>query len=124
MSGPTPQYGPGDIQERCNQLTQEVTGIPSDVKMPKRARIGDIIEIPTSRGLAYVQYTHHDPTHGSLIRVFPGIFDERPNSFTELAKRRARFVAFVPLERAISQKIFDIVGRAPIPEDAQKFPLF
>ena len=92
--------------------------------MAKRAKIGDIVEILTSRGFAYVQYTHHDPTHGSLVRVLPGIFDKRPQSFDALARQRARFVAFVPLGKAISQKVFSVVARAPIPEDAQKFPLF
>ena len=71
-----------------------------------------------------MQYTHRHPTHGALVRALPGIFEERPKSLYDLANQPARFVAFVPLNTAIKQKVFDIVARAPIPEHARKFPLF
>ena len=51
--------------------------------MPNRVQIGDIIEIPTTKGLAYAQYTHQHPTHGGLIRVFDVLFENRPGNFTE-----------------------------------------
>jgi len=46
--------------------------------MPRRVKIGDIIEIPTSKGLAYAQYTHNHkqrPHFGALIRVLDGLFE-------------------------------------------------
>jgi hypothetical protein len=46
--------------------------------MPKRPLIGDVIEIPTAKGLAYAHYTHQHPTHGGLVRVFDALFEVRP----------------------------------------------
>src|SRR5215469_6337718 len=41
--------------------------------MPERKpEIGDIYEIKTSAGLAYVQYTHDERDMGELVRVLPG----------------------------------------------------
>ena len=53
-----------------------------------RKKIGDVIEIPTSKGLAYVQYTHYHqapPVYGSLIRVLKGFYKARPSE-QELAQ--------------------------------------
>src|SRR5688500_16504040 len=41
----------------------------------KRARPGDVLEVRTSRGLAYVHYTSRHPEYGDAIRVLPSLFD-------------------------------------------------
>lgn len=93
----------------------------------KRPRIGDIIEIPMSSGFAYMQYVlkHDEPPHyGPLMRVFPGIFDSRPEDFTELSQQPERFLAFYPLAAAANQGLVKIVGASEIPERLRHFPLF
>ena len=55
--------------------------------MPKRARIGDVVEISTKRGFAYGHYVLRHEQMGALLRVFPGFFSERPTDFTELVSR-------------------------------------
>jgi hypothetical protein len=40
--------------------------------MMRPARIGDVVEIPTARGLAYAHLTHKAPIYGHLIRVVEG----------------------------------------------------
>src|SRR5690242_6609811 len=90
-------------------------------------RIGDIIEIPTRRGLGYAQYTHEHtkpPRWGSLIRVLPGLFPERPSDFVSLAAQKEQFFVFTPLKWILREKIFRLVGSAPVPEWAVPFPVF
>ena len=92
--------------------------------MTHNPKIGDIIEIPTSKGLAYAQYTHKLEHYGALLRVLDGFFESRPNQFNELAEKKHKFVIFFPLGAAIRRKIFLIVGHAEIPDNAKEFPLF
>lgn len=95
--------------------------------MPKRAKIGDVIEIKTKKGLAYAQYTYkHDkpPRLGALIRVLPGFFKKRPSSFSELVKEKERFIAFFPLGAYVHRKVVSIVGNEPLPDEWKELPLF
>jgi hypothetical protein len=95
--------------------------------MGKKIRIGDIIEIKTSKGLAYAQYTHEQtapPKFGSLIRVLPGFYDERPSNFVDIVKQKATFVVFVALQHMVNGNYVRIVDNQPVPPDAQVFPVF
>jgi hypothetical protein len=92
--------------------------------MPKRPQIGDVIEIPTSKGLAYAQYTHQHPTHGGLIRVFDILFESRPNGFSELVNGAVRFSTFFPVAAAIKRGIFKVVGHENVIPQNQAFPIF
>jgi hypothetical protein len=86
--------------------------------------IGDLIEIPTRQGLAYAQYTHQKAQWGALIRVLPGLHGSRPPDLEAVAKQKETFSTFFPLKAAIAKRIFKIVGKASVPPEAQKFPLF
>ena len=92
--------------------------------MPKRAQAGDVIEIPTGRGLAYAQYTHQHPTHGGLIRVFDALFQKRPGHFSELVNRPVRFSTFFPVRAAVKRGIFNVVAHEKIAPPNQPFPIF
>jgi hypothetical protein len=95
--------------------------------VPRRVKIGDIIEIPTAKGLAYAQYTHkhqQSPHYGALIRVLDGLFESRPKDFADLVKKRHRFVVFFPLGAAVNRGIFSVVAHGEIPEEARSFPIF
>jgi hypothetical protein len=92
-----------------------------------KVKIGDIIEIKTSKGLAYAQYTHEHiapPRYGYLIRVLPGLYDERPTDFTNIVKQKATFVGFVALQHMVNKNYVAIVNNQPVPSDAQVFPVF
>ena len=88
-----------------------------------RLEPGAIIEIPTPKGLAYAQYTLSDQLRGALLRVLPGLFEERPPSLAELAATRERFWTFFPLRAAISRGLVRLVGAEEIPERARGMPL-
>ncbi len=91
--------------------------------MTSRARIGDVIEIATSMGLAYVQYCHDHAQYGSLIRVLPGLFAQRPEDVCEVAQGPETFFTFYPVNAAARRKMISIVARCPVPESARRFPL-
>ncbi len=90
----------------------------------KRPKIGDIIEIATSKGFGYAQYSHKHPTHGYMLRVFRPIFAERPQSFDLLAQSEPGFITFFPLGAAVNRNIVAIAGHAALPASAEAFPLF
>jgi hypothetical protein len=93
----------------------------------KRPQVGDVVEIKTSKGLAYAQYTHEHtkpPRYGSLLRVLPGIHAARPGSFSELVDEKEQFVVFFPLVAAVKKAIVEIVGHEDLPEWAVPFPVF
>ena len=92
--------------------------------MAKRIKIGDVFEIRTAKGLAYGQYTHKHHVFPSLVRILPGLFPSRPEDLAEIVGRKELFVVFFPLQSAINQSIFQIVGNFQVPESAQRFPVF
>lgn len=90
----------------------------------KRLLPGDVLELPVPGGFAYLQYTHKDRLFGTLVRVLPGIFPERPGSFDRLVASPERFATFFPSSAALARGLVTVVGRAGIPEIAQQFPRF
>ena len=86
--------------------------------------MGDVVEIPTKKGLAYAQYTHKNAQWGALIRVLPGFHAARPPDLGPVVAGPERFVTFFPLQQAINRGIFEIVGQAEVPPAARPFPLF
>lgn len=93
-------------------------------------KIGDIIEIPTKKGLAYVQYTHEHKgpgtIWGSLIRVLEGFYETRLSNkiLGELVNKPHRFQKFCPVHYSVNLGDWERVGNFPVPEFAQKFPIF
>lgn len=76
----------------------------------KKAKIGDICEIATPAGLAYVQYTHDGRGMGQLVRVLPGLFSTRPTDFAELSQQKERYFAFYTLSYALRDHQVEVVS--------------
>lgn len=87
---------------------------------------GDIIEIETDDGLAYVQVTHTHPSYPEVVRALPGHHDSRPDGFDVLARSKSAFFAMLPLGGAIEGKRINgsKVGSAAIPPEHKDFPTF
>lgn len=81
----------------------------------KRARPGDILEVSTPRGLAYVHFSARDPEYGDAIRVLPGFFTTRPADFTALASSPEAYFTFYPVGAAVSQGLVEVVATIPVP---------
>ena len=90
----------------------------------KRVRVGDIIEIATTKGLAYAQCTHIHVRYGHLIRILAGFHQTRPNSLGVLCANGEQFVTFCLVQKAVSKRTFEVVGHETVPKHAQRFPLF
>jgi regulator of ribonuclease activity B len=88
-----------------------------------KARIGNIYEIRTRDGLAYVQYTHDGKHLGDLVRILPGVHSVRPSSLAELAQQKELFYIFTALNQAITKKEIELVGNESVPEWAIPFPI-
>jgi len=92
-----------------------------------KVKIGDIVEVQTSAGLAYALYAHRHskpPKYGAMIRVFQQIYASRPTDVAEVTTDRVRFTTFFPLQAAVDKHLVEIVGNVPVPEHLQTFPLF
>jgi hypothetical protein len=86
----------------------------------KRARIGDIIEIKTSKGYGYFQYVSKDATMGDLIRVLPGVHSKPLTHCHDLASATELYFVYFPLGAGIAKGLMRIVGSAPVPEGADR----
>lgn len=56
--------------------------------------------------------------------MLPGLFVERPKSFSELVEQEERFSVFLPLGAALSRGTFRIVASESVPKDKESFPIF
>lgn len=71
----------------------------------RRIKVGDIFEISTPKGKAYLHYIYKDKMTGDLIRVLPGLYSDRPDSLDKLAGSKESFMVSFPLSAAYKQKI-------------------
>lgn len=79
-----------------------------------RLRSGQILEIETPCGLAYVQYVSRHRKYGDTIRVLPGQFSARPTDFARLAREHSYF-AFYPAGVAVAHGLAVAVAIEAIP---------
>jgi hypothetical protein len=90
---------------------------------PKKARIGDIVEISTPAGLGYVQYTHDAGTNGELVRVLPGLYTNRPPDLAALARQKEMYFVFYIMNYAVRAGQAEVVSNQPVPEWAKAHPM-
>jgi hypothetical protein len=90
----------------------------------KKPKLGDILEIPTAKGLAYAQYTHEHSQFGSVLRVFDTLFESRPDNFTSLVTGPVRFSTLFPLRASVRNGIVNIIGHHEIAKGNKRFPTF
>lgn len=64
-------------------------------KMAKKVKLGDILQVLTSQGVAYAQVTHKHPEFGFLIRVLPEFHNEQPKDFSVVVYGEPQFSAFL-----------------------------
>jgi hypothetical protein len=90
-------------------------------------QLGDVVELKTSDGFAYVQYTHEHPTYGELVRVLPGVYEARLDrrAVASLLKEKTVFHSFVFLEESLKEpRLARVIGNFRIPRHAKAFPVF
>ena len=90
-------------------------------------KVGDIVEIRTSIGIAYALCSHEHtekPKFGCLIRVFEPLYKARPNNITEVVESDVLFTTFFPLRAALKQGVVDVVSNVAVPKRLTSFPIF
>lgn len=92
--------------------------------MAKKVKIGDVLQILTSKGVAYAQVTHKHPEYGFLIRVFHGFYNENPKDFFSVVNNDPQFSAFFVVQGAVNQGLLSVVANTPVSEGLQEFPMF
>lgn len=102
--------------------------LPKQPKCVRRVKkkIGDVIEVPTSNGFTYIQYTHENIKMGSLVRVLQGFYKKKQSleEIEVIVNRPHRFQAFCPVHHTVNLGDWNRVGNFQVPEFAQKFPIF
>ena len=78
----------------------------------KKIKLGDVFDIETPKGKAYLHYIFEDKTIGSLIRILPGLYSEKPDNFQVLLTSKESFMVFFPLPFAYRKNIVSLVGFA------------
>jgi hypothetical protein len=89
-----------------------------------RLRRGDIVEFKTARGYAYAQFINEHKMYGTVMRVLPGVFAKRLADFEALVNKEGGWCAFWYIKDALQHKEVKVVGRAEIPKQYQKLPVF
>ena len=90
-------------------------------------KFGDIFELKTSKGLAYLQYVNEytkPPNYGKLVRVLDGTFQDRPTDFKQLVKRKELFYTFIPLSVSVRRKDIQLVEHEEVTKEFKKMPIF
>lgn len=94
---------------------------PPASKRSARPVRGDVFEISTPHGKAYLQYVNYDADMGEFIRILPGTYQEQPSIDTLMAQAE-RFATFFPLGAALRRGIVRWVAKADWPPEHDRFP--
>jgi hypothetical protein len=81
-----------------------------------RISIGDVFELPTAKGKAYLHYVHKMKNGLEMVRVLKGLHQDPPASFDELVAEPEQFVVGFPLNAAFNRKIVHRVASGQIVE--------
>lgn len=76
----------------------------------KKIKIGDVFEISTPKGYAYLHYIKKDKTIGELVRVLPGLYSEEPTDIKKTVGSDELFYIFFPLSFAYKKGIVRLVN--------------
>lgn len=87
---------------------------------------GDIVEISTTRGLAYLQVTHLHSAYPEIVRALPGLHAHRPENLDLLVQLPTRFIVITPLAAGIRDHHLSgtLIGNWSIPNSDRAFPQF
>lgn len=84
--------------------------------MPK-IQIGDVFELETNKGLAYVQYCSLDNDGIEMIRILPGLYSDRPSDLENLVSQKELFSVQFCLIAAYRKKLVALVRHFAVPSD-------
>lgn len=80
-----------------------------------RLKVGDVFEIVTPKGKAYIQYVFNNERIGELIRVLPGVYSKQPFNLIELVNNKEEYFVHFPVKAAKRKKIIELIGNFELP---------
>jgi hypothetical protein len=109
-----------------DNLQDNLEGKKKTINKSSSAKEGDILELKTTAGFAYAQYTHFHPECGELMRVLQGFYRKRlsQTGVDVIAQKKHRFSLFIDWDYCIGSKITRYVGNFPISDYVKDFPIF
>lgn len=96
--------------------------VPKIKRGASRAILGDLFEMKTRCGLAYFQFVNKHAEFGQLIRVLPGVHNERPQYLERLVGEKELYFVFFPVSAAAARGFVSKVANLPVPTWAEAFP--
>jgi len=84
-----------------------------------RLKVGDVFEIVTPKGKAYIQYILNNATIGELIRVLPGVYDKQPHNLADIVDKKEEYFVHFPIKAANKQKIIELIGNFELPHQLE-----
>jgi hypothetical protein len=82
-----------------------------------KIELGDVFEINTNKGKAYLQCVKIDKLRGDLINVFNKLYNESPSSIDEVINVKDHYFIGFPLSVAYRRKLVKKIGNVPLPDD-------
>lgn len=79
-----------------------------------RVKLGNVFELKTSKGYAYLHFVYKDNQLGQLVRVLSGLYNQRPSSFCDLVLQNHQFVVFFPVSAAKKKELIEFVDDCPM----------
>ncbi len=101
---------------------QELKRLSTKTYSRLQPRVGDVYEVPTPAGRAYIQYTHDHEDMGQLIRILPGMHEDRPLDLASVVVQMESYFTFYSIAWALENRCIEFVGNFPIPPSAKSFP--
>lgn len=85
-------------------------------KSTRRPRVGDVFEVRTAKGLAYIQFVGMHPMNAHTIRLFMGTHASRPSDVNVILASPS-YVTFYPVHWAVRDGEIEYVASCAIPEN-------
>ncbi len=109
--------------EDCAVLDRPLE-IARPLRQIRRLETGAVLEILTSAGYRYAQYTHRHKRYGCLLRVFEFVSLVPVTSFNFVAETISTLPVFSFVSEAVKAGKFQIAAHAPISPAHSVFPVF
>lgn len=89
--------------------------------MTQNPKVGDIVEIRTSKGLGFAHYVLNSDEYGYLLRVVGRLYSNRPSNLLEIIQGEAElFYAFYPLRAALRKGLVSVVDNVTPSREASR----
>ncbi|UOY05999.1 hypothetical protein L0P88_18940 [Muricauda sp. SCSIO 64092] len=89
------------------------------MKLKKKIELGDLFELETSKGKAYLQFVKYpkDTSEVEKIKVFYSLFQEEPKSIEKMVVSEDYFYLDFPLKAAHKKNIVSFVGNVALDKE-------